>query len=337
MRVDANVSVRKPGEPYRTRTELKNMNSFNFVARGIDAEVARQIQVYEDGGEVVAGDVRLRRRHRQADAAPLEGGGRGLPLLPRARPRAGRAAGRARRAPARGAARAARQADPPARGRPSASSSRTGSSRPAAPASTSARSPAGADARATANVVMNQLAGAGVDPDAVDPAELAKLVEARERIPRPAFAEALARERRPGLLGRPLPRRRPDHRRVRARAADRARPRREPRPGRGVPRRQGGPARLLRRPGDEGDAGQGEPAPRQRAAAREARRLAPRGAPPARRRVALLALLPAPPVAPSASRSRASSHAGRLPAQARQHLLAVDADRRERVGRRRRS
>ena len=28
------------------------MNSFNYVARGIDAEVARQIQVYEDGGEV---------------------------------------------------------------------------------------------------------------------------------------------------------------------------------------------------------------------------------------------------------------------------------------------
>ena len=51
---------------------------------------------------------------------------------------------------------------------------------------------AGADARAAANVIMNQLAGAGVDPDAVDAAELAKLVEARDRIPRAAFDEALA-------------------------------------------------------------------------------------------------------------------------------------------------
>ena len=46
---------------------------------------------------------------------------------------------------------------------------------------------------------MNQLAGAGVDPDAVNPAELAKLVDARERIPRPAFAEALAASADPGF------------------------------------------------------------------------------------------------------------------------------------------
>ena len=42
---------------------------------------------------------------------------------------------------------------------------------------------------------MNQLAGAGVDPDAVDADELGKLVEARERIPRAAFVEALAARR----------------------------------------------------------------------------------------------------------------------------------------------
>ena len=46
----------------------------------------------------------------------------------------------------------------------------------------------------------------------------------------------------------------------------------EPGPGRGLPRRQGRPARLLRRSGDEGDAGQGEPEGRQRAPAREAER-----------------------------------------------------------------
>ncbi len=54
LRCDANVSVRKRGEDgFRTKTELKNMNSFKFVADGIDAEVARQIEVYEAGGEVV--------------------------------------------------------------------------------------------------------------------------------------------------------------------------------------------------------------------------------------------------------------------------------------------
>jgi aspartyl-tRNA(Asn)/glutamyl-tRNA(Gln) amidotransferase subunit B len=54
LRADANVSVREVGETgYRTRTELKNMNSFNHLARGIDAEIRRQISVWESGGEVV--------------------------------------------------------------------------------------------------------------------------------------------------------------------------------------------------------------------------------------------------------------------------------------------
>ena len=53
LRVDANVSVRPIGsDELRTRTEIKNMNSFNFIARGIDAEVARQIAVWESGEEV---------------------------------------------------------------------------------------------------------------------------------------------------------------------------------------------------------------------------------------------------------------------------------------------
>ena len=54
LRCDANVSVRERGETgLRTKTELKNMNSFKFVGDGIAAEVARQIAVYEEGGEVV--------------------------------------------------------------------------------------------------------------------------------------------------------------------------------------------------------------------------------------------------------------------------------------------
>src|SRR3954470_22876921 len=54
LRVDANVSVREVGETgLRTRAEVKNVNSFNFVGRGIDAEVRRQIGIWESGGEVV--------------------------------------------------------------------------------------------------------------------------------------------------------------------------------------------------------------------------------------------------------------------------------------------
>ena len=53
MRFDVNVSIRKPGEPLGTRTETKNLNSFRFMERAIKLEVERQIDVLEDGGEVV--------------------------------------------------------------------------------------------------------------------------------------------------------------------------------------------------------------------------------------------------------------------------------------------
>lgn len=54
FRCDANVSIRPVGqEEYGTRAELKNINSFKFVERAIGIEVERQIDVIEDGGEVV--------------------------------------------------------------------------------------------------------------------------------------------------------------------------------------------------------------------------------------------------------------------------------------------
>jgi aspartyl-tRNA(Asn)/glutamyl-tRNA(Gln) amidotransferase subunit B len=54
LRCDANVSVRQAGEQgFRTRWELKNMNSFSFIARGIDAAVREQIALHEAGHEVV--------------------------------------------------------------------------------------------------------------------------------------------------------------------------------------------------------------------------------------------------------------------------------------------
>lgn len=54
MRCDVNISIRPMGqEVLGTRTELKNINSFRFVEKAIHTEVARQIDLIEDGGEVV--------------------------------------------------------------------------------------------------------------------------------------------------------------------------------------------------------------------------------------------------------------------------------------------
>jgi aspartyl-tRNA(Asn)/glutamyl-tRNA(Gln) amidotransferase subunit B len=52
MRADVNVSVRKPGEDFRTRCEIKNVNSVRFVMQAVEAEARRQIEVWESGGTV---------------------------------------------------------------------------------------------------------------------------------------------------------------------------------------------------------------------------------------------------------------------------------------------
>jgi aspartyl-tRNA(Asn)/glutamyl-tRNA(Gln) amidotransferase subunit B len=53
LRMDANVSIRPAGEAtLGTKTELKNMNSFRFLERGIDAEIRRQEAIVADGGEI---------------------------------------------------------------------------------------------------------------------------------------------------------------------------------------------------------------------------------------------------------------------------------------------
>ncbi|KAK9540564.1 hypothetical protein VZT92_003007 [Zoarces viviparus] len=52
LRVDANVSVHKPGEPLGIRTEVKNINSVRYLARAIDYEIQRQTEVLQRGGTV---------------------------------------------------------------------------------------------------------------------------------------------------------------------------------------------------------------------------------------------------------------------------------------------
>jgi len=58
MRCDANVSVRRPGEGFGTRCEIKNVNSIRFVMQAIEIEAKRQIEVIEGGG-TIAQETRL--------------------------------------------------------------------------------------------------------------------------------------------------------------------------------------------------------------------------------------------------------------------------------------
>jgi len=52
LRADVNVSVRRPGQPYGTRCEIKNVNSIRFIGQAIEYEARRQIEIIEDGGAI---------------------------------------------------------------------------------------------------------------------------------------------------------------------------------------------------------------------------------------------------------------------------------------------
>jgi aspartyl-tRNA(Asn)/glutamyl-tRNA(Gln) amidotransferase subunit B len=52
LRCDCNVSVRRPGEPYGTRCEIKNLNSIRYVMQAIEHEARRQIEIIEEGGTI---------------------------------------------------------------------------------------------------------------------------------------------------------------------------------------------------------------------------------------------------------------------------------------------
>ncbi len=201
LRVDANVSVRPQGsDELRTRTELKNMNSFNFIARGIDAEVERQIAVWESGAEVVqetydfdaaSGALTPRRSKEEADdyryfpepdlvaVEPrpelVERLRSELPELPAARIRRLEAELDLDRALVLVTGGLDRLWEETVA--------------------------AGAEKVAAANVIINAPA-ATVLVNAPAP-ELVKLVEARERIPRAAFDEAMSKLGEPGFSADP--------------------------------------------------------------------------------------------------------------------------------------
>jgi aspartyl-tRNA(Asn)/glutamyl-tRNA(Gln) amidotransferase subunit B len=203
LRVDANVSVRPEGsDELRTRTEIKNMNSFNFIARGIEAEVERQIAVWESGGEVeqqtfdfdaATGTLTARRSKEEADDY------RYFPepdLVP-VEPPAELVDALREEIPEPPAARIRRIG--PALDLDRATVLVTGGLDRLWDETVAA----GADGVAAANVIANTLVGAGVDPGDVTPAELAKLVDARERIPRGAFDEAISKLAEPGFSAEP--------------------------------------------------------------------------------------------------------------------------------------
>ncbi|MGE4167681.1 MAG: Asp-tRNA(Asn)/Glu-tRNA(Gln) amidotransferase subunit GatB [Xanthobacteraceae bacterium] len=52
LRADVNVSVRRPGEPFGTRCEIKNVNSIRFIGQAIEYEARRQIDILEEGGTI---------------------------------------------------------------------------------------------------------------------------------------------------------------------------------------------------------------------------------------------------------------------------------------------
>jgi aspartyl-tRNA(Asn)/glutamyl-tRNA(Gln) amidotransferase subunit B len=203
LRVDANVSVRPAGsDELRTRWELKNMNSFTFIGRGIDAAVRDQIALYERGAPVEQhtfdyepGNDRLtpHRTKEEADDYRYFPEPDLVPLRPeretveRLRAEVGVLPGE----------RIVRL-----RGELGAATAQTlvGGGLDGLWA---AVRDAGAEPVAAANVIVNQLVGAGVDPSRVAAAELAKLVAAREQIPRHAFDEAIAHAADDGFTADP--------------------------------------------------------------------------------------------------------------------------------------
>jgi aspartyl-tRNA(Asn)/glutamyl-tRNA(Gln) amidotransferase subunit B len=193
MRFDVNVSVRPAGsDELRTRTELKNMNSFNFAAKGIEREIARQIRIYEEGGTVEQETLHF--DPTQEDSPPSRSKEEAqdyryfpdpdlVPVHPpaelveRLKSEIGELPG----------ARIKRIADTlsfyDADVLVTGGLDRLWSDVVAA----------GADAKEAANVLANQFVAAGIAPDAVNAGELAKLVAARSEIPRAAFDKALAK------------------------------------------------------------------------------------------------------------------------------------------------
>jgi aspartyl-tRNA(Asn)/glutamyl-tRNA(Gln) amidotransferase subunit B len=194
LRADVNVSVRKVGERgYRPRWEIKNMNSFTFVGRAIEAAIRQQVAAHEAGEEVVQStydydpDTERLTVHRskeeaddyryfpEPDLVPVEPPAE---LVERLRAEIGE-----KELPADRIRRIRREED----------------YRAAAELVTTGHSDlydrlrrAGAPSGGTAHVVMNDLVPAGITAGAINAAEFVQVLAAREKLPRDVWTEAVA-------------------------------------------------------------------------------------------------------------------------------------------------
>src|SRR5205085_1800749 len=186
----------------RTRTELKNMNSFNFAAKGIEREIARQVGVYERGGSVEQETLHF--DPAEEESPPLRSKEEAedyryfpepdlVPVEPPA-DMIERLRGEVKELPGARIVRLREALDDAL-----ATTLVTGG----LDALYTQVVAAGAEPRDAANVLTNQFVAAGIDPSGVDAAELAKLIAARSEIPRNAFDEALAKSGEPGFSAAP--------------------------------------------------------------------------------------------------------------------------------------
>jgi aspartyl-tRNA(Asn)/glutamyl-tRNA(Gln) amidotransferase subunit B len=192
MRFDVNVSVRPRGtDELRTRTELKNMNSFAFAAKGIEREIARQIRTYESGGAVEQETLHFDPSHEESP-----------PLRSKEEAQDYRYFPEPDLVPVRPPAELVERLRSEIVELPGARIRRMAATLSFYDADVlvtggldglwSEVVAAGADPKEAANVVSNQFAATGIDPGRVDAGELAKLVSARADIPRAVFDTALA-------------------------------------------------------------------------------------------------------------------------------------------------
>jgi aspartyl-tRNA(Asn)/glutamyl-tRNA(Gln) amidotransferase subunit B len=198
LRADVNVSVRERGEEgYRPRWELKNMNSFTFIRRGIEAAIREQIAAYERGEQLEQSTydydpdtdrLTVHRSKEEADDYRYFPEPDLVPVEPPAE-LVERLRAEVRELPAARIRRLERALDFElayelvASGRDALYERLLDSTEP----------------RVVANAVMNEIAAANLDPAAVNAVELAKVIAVKGELPRDVYTNAISESGDPGF------------------------------------------------------------------------------------------------------------------------------------------
>jgi aspartyl-tRNA(Asn)/glutamyl-tRNA(Gln) amidotransferase subunit B len=198
LRADVNVSVRQRGEQgYRPRWELKNMNSFTFIRRGIDAAIREQIAAYERGEQLEQSTydydpdtdrLTVHRSKEEADDYRYFPEPDLVPVEPPAE-LVERLRAEIRELPAARIRRLEAALDFElayelvASGRDALYERLLDSTEP----------------RVVANAVMNEIAAANLDPAAVNAEELAKVIAVKGELPRDVYTNAISESGDPGF------------------------------------------------------------------------------------------------------------------------------------------